>query len=382
LLPENLQFDLFEDLVTKKLTNNLQVKEDGTLVVKDVFLFKASKNISYYCAKLSFVDVAQSYHHLTYDEEAQRRLKDGEPFIKDSQLKEFMEVLRNGEDIIGNIVWNMRTEEHSEPKFDYDESSRTLEIKPAQKIYITDGYHRTKACQTLLEEYKNLGDAPYAHFLVQIHFLSTKKEKDRFGKINHNTNQLSHSKRKRVLDDHRSDFVGDLIENTFLKGKIETDIDTLSLNKLYTFNQLYNALFGHKGIFKYYKLDDESKYNDLLQYLSNFFNYLPKVRKEFNFRNEDEKRQYLSKNLVLEPIMLYAYMTLAREMMNEGYNFEFIDKFFKLKLLCSGKEVWFFNKNSKLWVGKILYDNGNSISGYPPQTSLIDSTANAIRMIG
>ncbi|HMG14578.1 MAG TPA: hypothetical protein VK590_03960, partial [Saprospiraceae bacterium] len=162
----------------------------------------------------------------------------------------------------------------------------------------------------------------------------------------------------------------------------EENIDNISLNKLYTFNQISNALFGQKGVFRKYDLENEKLFNDLLQFLTNFFEYLPKVRKEFLFENEESKRKYLQKNLIIEPIMLYAYMTLAKEMLKRGTaNSDLIDQFFKLELQCNGKSVWFFAKNSSLWVGKILYNNGNSISGYPPQTSLIDATVNALKMI-
>lgn len=362
-----------------EVENKIKRFEDGTIIIEDVHFFRASRDIAYFVAGISFEDVAKSYTYLKYDEEAQRRLKDGEPYLKDSQVKEFVKVLERGEDIIGNLVWNLRTENLDEKLFDYDMDNQTLKIHPDQNIFITDGYHRTKACNIIYEE-GNIAPAKFSNYIVQIHFLDEAKEKDRFGKINHNTNQLSHSKRKRVLNDCRSEFIRELIDNTFLKGKIEVDIDNLSMDKLYTFNQLYNSIFGQKGVFRKYNVENENYYNDLLNVLINFFNYLPKVRKEFTFQNEDEKKYYLNKNLILEPIMLYAYMTVAKEMM-KGSNLQLIDEFFELKLTCRGKNVWFFSKNSALWVGKILYDNGNSISGYPPQTCLIDTTTNAIKMI-
>jgi len=364
-----------------EIKNKLQIKKDGTVVIEDVYLHRASKNISYFIVNLTFEDIAKSLKILTYDAEAQRRLKDGEPFLKESQVKEFIKVLRNGEDIIGNLVWNLRSDRISSDNFIYNPLNKSLTIFPKQKIYITDGYHRTKSCNIVYNE-GNYEVAKYSNFIVHIHFLDERKEKDRFGKINHNTNQLSHSKRKRVLDDVRSEFTRQLIDKTFLKGKVEENIDNISLNKLYTFNQVCNSLFGQKGVFRKYDLEDQKNFNDLLNFLVNFFNYLPKVRKEFLFENEEEKRRYLQKNLILEPIMLYAYMTVAREMLKRGTTDTYIiDEFFKLKLYCSGKEVWFFAKNTSLWVGKILYNNGNSISGYPPQTSLIDATVNALKMI-
>jgi hypothetical protein len=374
---------MLKQLEEKEIRNNLRIKADQSVEISNVSFFRASKNISYFVADLTFEDIAKSLDRISYDQDAQRRLVNGEPYLKDRQVKEFMEVLKKGEDIIGNLVWNLRTEKGKSKDFYFNPLNKTLHISSNKPIYITDGYHRTKACNLLYTEEleSNLELAKYSTFKVHIHFLSKHKERDRFGKINHNTNQLSHSKRKRVLDDLRSELVRTLVDKTFLKDKIEYDIDNLSLDKLYTFNQLYNAVFGQKGIFRKYKLDESKNYDDLLIFLINFFNYLPTIRKEFNFANEEDKRLYLKDNLILEPIMLYAYMTVAKEMIRRKCSFELVDEFFKIEMSSYGKNVWFFSRKASFWVGKILYDNGNSISGYPPQTSLIDATVNALKMI-
>ena len=201
-----------------------------------------------------------------------------------------------------------------ETHFCYNEEDRTLTISKKDRISLIDGMHRLYA---LMECYNEQTEDNPFHQIMQMNvFFMTVKQAKKYIYQEGQKNPISKEQLKKLdTSNIYVDFTdtlcntGDNLSN-LLKGKVGTDSKDVSLmNKFTTVGKLSEAISDN------FTLDarDIREQRLLSRYLIRFFNELFSIYKH----DVDNIAKSRTENIVMNPNMIYAYVCIAKEIMDK-----------------------------------------------------------------
>lgn len=330
---------------------------EKAMVISNATPVKQLGETQHYTTLISIRELAEVYNNLQYDGEAQRGIVDGKAQIDQKHVDSIYNSFINGHSIRGHLTWNIRKDKNEDYKLEED----ALTLYKKAKVTLPDSAHRHAALKKIAENFKD-DELLDSKFVLDIYNLDLEEEKELFSTINGKSKQPNKNRILYLSSDIKCQLLRDVIEDSKLKGRIETIKNNATGNKLTKFSTLYEALFLNTNSFAGYKITKEN-YNSVKLWLSRYFDALIESRAEFQFSNTTEKQEIKSQSMVLEEISWWGYGYIARELFKVKDWKRKLDTKMKKKISVEGRNKKdFFSKENIIWHYTVIKPKYNHLT--------------------
>ena len=300
-----------------------QQENELTWEFENVIPIYRNGEIVKYSTSLSAGQLSELYSNLDileYNPNVQRGMKitaKGEmPISQTAKINQIKYTMQTGT-LHGSMITLCVPKIDDEENIKYDENEQKL--NGTGKIWILDGYHRIFACMKATKEYlKNRKKEgifdPYSYnFPVVIEHMIEDNAKQLFSEYANTILKISRSRSDFLDIASYSNLISRKIMNEAFEGRVECVTSTLkgkTNNNVTTFSTLNSAIndSGYKPLTK----GEAIKYADFL--VNCFLELVEMYPKYLGNVPVDIRQSLRKKDLILEPIMFYGYISAFTKM--------------------------------------------------------------------
>lgn len=330
---------------------------EKAMVISNATPVKQLGETQHYTTLISIRELAEIYNNLQYDGEAQRGTVDGKAQIDQKHVDSIYNSFINGHSIRGHLTWNIRKDKNEDYKLEED----ALTLYKKAKVTLPDSAHRHAALKKIAENFKD-DELLDSKFVLDIYNLDLEEEKELFSTINGKSKQPNKNRILYLSSDIKCQLLREVVQESDLKGKVETIRQAAHGLKLTKFSTLYDSLFSEKGYYNKEKVTNEN-YEGIKQWLIKFYNTLLSSREEFNYKTMEERRKYKNESILLEDVAWWGYAWLSKRLQHETNWKQTLKRKMKKKITIEGfGQKDFFSKENMIWHYTIIKPKYNFIT--------------------